>query len=130
MSLDIYVCRFENGQPAPLDMSAAYEVLDPHVVARDAGLNFLQVSTGEGEAADVYLTSPTNITFNRIGGEGSMDLLAELLKRLNAVLMVPGESVILQEEKDRELLPSALKDAYTVVVARTGAEITQAIQTH
>ncbi|MFJ3232059.1 hypothetical protein [Streptomyces sp. NPDC086787] len=128
MSLDIYVCRFENGEPAPLDMSAAREVLDPYVEARDPGLNFLLVSTGEGETADVYLSSPVNITFTRFGGEGVMDLLAGLLKRLNAVLVVPGGSVVLQEE-DRGLLPPALKDGYTVVVARTGAEITHAIQT-
>ncbi|MFE7774570.1 hypothetical protein ACFU5O_11815 [Streptomyces sp. NPDC057445] len=128
MSFDIFVCRFEKGEPAPLDMSAAHEVLGPHVVTRDPELNFLQVSTGEGEAADVYLSSPTNITFNRFGGEGVMDLLAGLLRRLDAVLVVPGGTVVLQQEEDQERLPSALKDGYTVVVARTGAEITQAIR--
>lgn len=29
MSFDIFVCRFQNGEPATLDMSAAHEVLDP-----------------------------------------------------------------------------------------------------
>ncbi|MFF7146403.1 hypothetical protein ACFZB5_35455 [Streptomyces nodosus] len=34
MSFDIFMCRFENGEPAPLDMNAAHEVLDPYAVAR------------------------------------------------------------------------------------------------
>ncbi|MEW2491635.1 hypothetical protein [Streptomyces sp. NPDC048411] len=128
MSFDIYVCRFENGEPALLDMNAAHEVLDPHVVARDPGLHFLQVSTGTGEMADVYFSSPTNITFNRFGGEGVMDLLAGLLLRLDAVLIVPGGTVVLQREEDEELLPAPLKEGCTTVVARTGAEITEVIR--
>ncbi|WP_314612314.1 hypothetical protein [Streptomyces stackebrandtii] len=128
MSFDIYVCRFENGEPAPLDLGAAHEVLDPHVVARDLELNFLQVSTGEGEQADVYLGSPTSITFNRFGGDGIMDLIAVLLQRLDAVLIVPGGATILQRDEDREHLGPALRDEWPVVVARTGAEIDQAIR--
>lgn len=128
MSFDIYVCRFENGEPAPLDMSAARAVLAPHVVAEDPELNFIQVSTGVGEQADVYLSNPTNITFNHFGGRGIMDLLAGLQRRLDAVLIVPGGTVVLQREEERELLPSVLKDHSTVVVACTGAEITAAIR--
>lgn len=48
MSFDIFVCRFENGEPAPLDMGAAHEVLVSYVVARDPGTNFLQVRTAGG----------------------------------------------------------------------------------
>ncbi|ORT60801.1 hypothetical protein [Streptomyces sp. CB03238] len=128
MSFDIFVCRFENGEPAPLDMSAAHEVLAPHVVARDPGLNFLQVSTGAGEGADVYLSSPTNITVNRFGGEGIMNLLAELLRRLDAVLIVPGGPLILLRDEDRERLAPAMRDEWPLVVAHTGAEITEAIR--
>ncbi len=29
MSFDVFVCRFENGEPTPLDMRAAHEVLGP-----------------------------------------------------------------------------------------------------
>lgn len=128
MSFDIFVCRFENGEPAPLDMSAAHEVLGPYVVARDPRTNFLLVRTAEREEAGVFFTDPTGITFNRFGGDGIMDLLAVLLRRLDAVLVVPGGPTMIQRDEDRELLPAALMDEWPVVVARTGAEIERAIR--
>ncbi|MCX5388529.1 hypothetical protein [Streptomyces sp. NBC_00094] len=128
MSFDIFVLRFENGEPATLDMRAAHEVLGPYVVARDPQTGFLLVSTAEGEEAGVYVNSPTGITFNRFGGEGIMDLLAVLLRRLDAVLVVPGGPTMIQRDEDRELLPASLRAEWPVVVARTGAEIDQAIR--
>ncbi|GAA4796941.1 hypothetical protein [Streptomyces sanyensis] len=128
MSFDIFVCRFENGEPAPLDMSAAHEVLAPYVVARDPRTNLLHVRTAEMEEADVFFSSPDSITFNRFGGGGIMDLLAVLLRRLDAVLVVPGGPTMIQRDEDRDLLPAALRDEWTVIVARTGAEIDRAIR--
>lgn len=128
MSFDIFVCRFKNGEPAPLDMSAAHEVLGPYAVVQDPETDFLLVSTAEGEEAGVYFNSPTGITFNRFGGDGIMDLLAALLRRLDAVLVVPGGPTIVRRGADRERLPATLRDEWPVVVARTGAEIDQAIR--
>ncbi|MFF5489971.1 hypothetical protein ACWGCK_03135 [Streptomyces virginiae] len=128
MSFDIFVCRFENGEPASLDMGAAHEILDPHAVARDPEIGFLQVSTADGEEAGVYLNDPTGITFNRFGGGGVMDLLADLLRRLDAVLIVPGGPTMIRRDEDHARLPAALRDEWPVVVARTGAEIDRAIR--
>ncbi|MFC8460222.1 hypothetical protein ACFUJ0_25815 [Streptomyces sp. NPDC057242] len=128
MSFDIFVCRFENGEPAPLDMSAAHEVLDPYVVARDPRTNFLQVRTAEREEAGVFFSSPDNITFNHFGGGGIMDFLAVLLRRLDAVLVVPDGPTMIRRDEDRDLLPAVLRDEWPVVAARTGAEIDRAIR--
>ncbi|MER5951235.1 hypothetical protein ABT127_34900 [Streptomyces sp. NPDC001904] len=128
MSFDIFVCRFGNGELTPLDMSAAHEALDPYVVARDPRTNFLQVRTAEREEAGVFFSSPDTITFNRFGGGGIMELLAVLLRRLGAMLVVPGGPTVIQRDADRALLPAALRDEWPVVVARTGAEIDQAIR--
>ncbi|MFI2378072.1 hypothetical protein ACH5AO_23865 [Streptomyces sp. NPDC018964] len=51
MGFDILVCRFENGEPVPLDMNAAHEVLGPCAAARAPGTGFLLMSTAEGEEA-------------------------------------------------------------------------------
>ncbi|MFE7547977.1 hypothetical protein [Streptomyces gardneri] len=110
MSFDIFVYRFENGEPTPLDMSAAHEFLAPYVVARDSRTNFLQVRTAERERADGFFSSPDSITFNRFGGDGIMDLIAALLCRLDAVLVVPGGPAMIQGVEDRDLLPAALRD--------------------
>ncbi|MFE6223745.1 hypothetical protein [Streptomyces sp. NPDC057854] len=129
MSSEIFVSRFENGGPAPLDLSAARELLAPHVVAEDPSLNLVQISTGERESADVYFSGPGTVTFHHAGGEGVMDLLAELLRRLDAVAVVPGGPVIVRREADREGLPAGMADVFPVVVALTGAAIAEAIRT-
>ncbi|MCB8907254.1 MULTISPECIES: hypothetical protein [unclassified Streptomyces] len=126
MSYDIFVMRFEGGETAPLDMAVAYEVLDPFAVAREA--DFLSVRTTDGEEADVYFNPPAGITLNRFGGGGIMDLLAVLLRRLDAVLVAPGGPVVVPRAEVGRLLPDALTDGCPVVVAGTGAEIDQAIR--
>ncbi|MFE9045546.1 hypothetical protein ACFY9F_35925 [Streptomyces sp. NPDC012421] len=128
MSFDVFVCRFENGEAAALDLSVAHEVLGPFVVARDPELGFLQVRTAEGEEAGVYFTGPGDITFNRFGGHGVMELLAVLLHRLDAVLVIPGGPTVIRRDADRELLPLSLRREWPVVVARSGTEIDQAIR--
>ncbi|APE26754.1 hypothetical protein [Streptomyces venezuelae] len=126
MSYDIFVMRFESGETAPLDMAIADEVLAPFVVAREA--DFLSVRTADGEEADVYLNPPAGITLNRFGSGGVMDLLAVLLRRLDAVLVAPGGPVVLPRGELRHVLPEALTDGCPVVVAGSGAEIDQAIR--
>ncbi|MEV5972279.1 hypothetical protein [Streptomyces sp. NPDC051921] len=86
------------------------------------------MSTAEGEEASGSFDSPTGITFNRFGGGGIMDLLAALLRELDAVLVVPGGPTAIRRKEDRENLPAAVKDEWPVVVARTGAEIDRAIR--
>ncbi|MEU3690460.1 hypothetical protein [Streptomyces narbonensis] len=76
----------------------------------------------------MFLSSPNSITFNRFGGGGIMDLLAVLLRRLDAMLVVPGGPTMIQRDEDRDLLPASLRDDWPVVVARTGAEIDRAIR--
>ncbi|WP_432115213.1 hypothetical protein [Streptomyces sp. S1] len=127
MSFDVFVHKFENGESVPLDRDAAHEVLAPYAAGQEPGADFVQVSTGRGESADVYFSMPTGITFTRFGGEGIMDLLAAVLERLDATLVVPGGPTVVRRDEDREHLHPALRAEWPVVVARTGAEITAAI---
>ncbi|MGW2303232.1 hypothetical protein [Streptomyces sp. NPDC001809] len=76
----------------------------------------------------MFLSRPDGITLNRIGSGGIMDLLAVLLRRLDAVLVVPGGPTMIQRDEDRDSLPAALRDEGSVVVAHTGAEIYRAIR--
>ncbi|WP_159043006.1 MULTISPECIES: hypothetical protein [unclassified Streptomyces] len=86
------------------------------------------MNTGEYEWADVYFSTPTSITFTRFGGEGIMDLLAAVLERLDATLVVPGGPTVVRRDEDRAHVHPALRDEWPVVVARTGAGITAAIE--
>ncbi|MFJ7990133.1 hypothetical protein [Streptomyces sp. NPDC096351] len=87
----------------------------------------LEICTAEGEEATVFPSGPESITFNRFGGGGIMDLLAVLLRRLDAVLVVPGGPTVIQRDGDRDRLPAVLKDEGHVV-AHTGVEIDRAIR--
>ncbi|MEU6343728.1 hypothetical protein ABZ883_22625 [Streptomyces sp. NPDC046977] len=129
MSYDIYVHRFEGGESAPLDKVIAAEVLDSYVVVRVPDNKFLQLDMGRNERADVYFSTDTHITFTRFGGERIMDIVAELLERLGASLVLLGGTVVLRQEAHREHLPQLMRDDdWSVVVARTGQEIMRAIE--
>lgn len=102
-------------------------VLGPKV-ARDPETDFQLVSTAEGEEGGVYFNRPAGITFNHFGGAGIMDILAALLRRLDAVFVVPGRPTLILRDEDFELLPASFRDDWPVVVARTGAETGQLIR--
>ncbi|MGW2571096.1 hypothetical protein [Streptomyces sp. NPDC001537] len=129
MSYDIYVCRFVNGEQESLDQDILHEVLTPYVAARDPEHGFLQLkSPTGGGGADVYLTSENSITISHFGGDEIMNVISDLIHRLEAVLILPGGTVIVDRDEDRDHLTQSFRDEWSVVVASTGAEITQAIQ--
>ncbi|WP_344386954.1 hypothetical protein [Streptomyces vastus] len=102
--------------------------LDPYVTARDPEHGFLQLTAGDGGQADVYTSTDTNITVSHFSVGEIMDVIADLLQRLGAVLVLPGGTVVLQREEDREHLSQDLKDGWTHVVASTAEEIAEAIR--
>ncbi|MFI6054792.1 hypothetical protein ACIBCO_32485 [Streptomyces violascens] len=129
MSFDIFVCRFVNTEQVRLEKSTIHEILDTYVTERDPEHHFLQLKTEEaGGTADIYLSSEESIMISNFGGDQMMNVISELLRCLEAVLILPGGTVILNQEADREHLPQEMKSEWTVVVASTGPEITQAIQ--
>ncbi|ATL27644.1 hypothetical protein [Streptomyces formicae] len=127
MSYDIFVCRFVDGEPAVLDKEVAHEALDPYVTARDE--NFLQIKAGsDGGSADIHFSSDTNITINHLGGDEIMNVIVELVRRTESSLILPGGTVVLSRDEDRECLPESIRDGWEVAVASTGEEITRAIR--
>ncbi|MBD0741926.1 hypothetical protein [Streptomyces sp. CBMA152] len=128
MSYDIFVFRFVNSEQVHLERDVIHEILDAHVTERDPERHFLQLKTGEGGGvADIYLSSESSIMISNFGGDGIMDIISEIMQRLEAVLVLPGGTVVLSREADRQHLPEDFKD-WSVVVASTGQEITQAIR--
>ncbi|WBO63815.1 hypothetical protein [Streptomyces camelliae] len=128
MSYDVFVCRFLSGESIPLNKIVATEVLAPHVVAQDPEHGLFQIRTKDGASADLYFTSDTSIMINHFTDGGVMNVISELLDRIKAVLVLPGGTVILSQDSHREHLPQTLRDEWSVIVATTGSQITQAIQ--
>ncbi|MFF6776365.1 hypothetical protein ACFY8W_22770 [Streptomyces sp. NPDC012637] len=129
MSFEVFVMRFEHGAPAPLDPAVVREVLDPYVVARGADGQELCVETADGGEADVRIGAD-GVTFHRFGGAGIMDLIAALLRRLEAVLVVPGGPfVVHREEAGAQVTPGLGESSgWPVVVATDGAAVARAIE--
>ncbi|MEU6182583.1 hypothetical protein [Streptomyces coeruleorubidus] len=98
------------------------------MTARDPEHGSLQLTAGDGGQADVYTSTDTNITISRCSVGEIVDVIADLLKRLGALLVLPGGTVILQRAADRAHLPQDLKDGWSHVVAPTGEEIAEAIR--
>ncbi|MEV5886691.1 hypothetical protein AB0L74_29060 [Streptomyces sp. NPDC052020] len=129
MSYDVFVLRFEKGEPAPLDSRTVQEVLGPYVTARDPGTGFLRIAAknGGGEA-DLYIKDESGVAINHFGGNGIMNLISDMLRRLEAVLVLPAGTVIVDRDEDRRHLPLAMRNEWSVIVAPTGEEITRAIR--
>jgi hypothetical protein len=121
--------RFTKGESVPLNKDTMQQVLDPYVTARDPESGFLRITAGtDGGEAEIYTGSEESITINRFGGDEVMNVISDLLRRLEAVLVLPGGTVILSRDEDREHLPRQLQDEWSVVVAPTGPEIARAIR--
>jgi hypothetical protein len=129
VSFDVYVCRFVNGEQELLDQHILEETLAPYVTAQDSENGFLQLKspTGGGEA-DVHLGNESTVTISHFGGDEIMNVISDLIRRLEAVLILPGGTVIVPRSADRNHLPQNFRDEWSVVVASAGAEITKAIQ--
>ncbi|WP_146046182.1 hypothetical protein [Streptomyces cahuitamycinicus] len=129
MSYDVYVCRFVNGEQELLDQRILQEILAPYVTVRDSENGFLQLrSPAGGGEADVYLSNESTITISHFGGDEMMNIISDLIRRLEAVLILPGGTVIVPRSADRDHLPENFKNEWSVVVASAGEEITKAIQ--
>ncbi|MFD5324033.1 hypothetical protein [Streptomyces sp. NPDC127092] len=129
MSFEVFVMRFQHGAPAPLDPAVVREVLDPYVVARDPDGQGLYVETGDGGTADVRVHAD-GVTFHRFGGAGVMDLIAALMRRLAAVLVVPGGPVVVHRAEDGAQITPELRESsgWPVVVAADGAAVARVIE--
>lgn len=123
MSFEVFVMRFAGGEAVPLDQDVVRQVLDPYVTARDAEGLELAVETPDGGQADVVLRDDC-VTFHRFGGAGVMDLVSALLRRLEAVLIVPGGPFLVHRAEDWAHAPSE----GPVVVAPDGGALLRAIR--
>jgi hypothetical protein len=100
--------------------------LAPYVVAREPDHGFLLIRASDGGEAHVY-ASPGSITINRFAWGGILDIVAELVERLEAVILLPEGVAILGTAEDRSHLPVELRtDA--LVVDLSGATIQGVIE--
>ncbi|MFE1834943.1 CbrC family protein [Streptomyces sviceus] len=118
MSYSLYLCRFADGQPTPMDESAIREVLGPVTVGGlpPTGLpDSWDLETEDGGGSEVY-GDALGLTFNRFSPGQILDHVAALVRRTGAAVLPLDCPVILTSEADRRHLPESLR-AEAIVVA-------------
>ncbi|MEU7280340.1 hypothetical protein AB0A69_16370 [Streptomyces sp. NPDC045431] len=115
----LFVLRYRNGEPEPLDMDLVREVLRPYIVAADEDLtNGVLIRTADGHELDVDVNE-VSVAVNRFPSGQFFDILAELVERLGASVIPTDRPVILREEGDRAHLSADMRES-AAVVATTG----------
>jgi hypothetical protein len=93
VSYDIFLIRFKDGRPAPIDAPAFWDLLAGAWQAAPDEHGCVRLVRGDGQA-DVYATpvgQPTDsVMVNHFGGEAIMDLIVELATESEAVIIGPG----------------------------------------
>ena len=114
----MYLWRFVDGEPAPMDETAIRDVLGPVTVGgmpADGFPEFWDLEADDGGGSEVY-GDGLGLTFNRFSPGEILDLVAELARRTGAGVMPHDCPIMLTSEADRGHLPESLR-AEAVVVA-------------
>ncbi|MDN4472114.1 hypothetical protein [Demequina zhanjiangensis] len=121
MSFDIYVQGFGDD---PVDMAAT---IGP-ILAPLLSVDGLSISTGDG-SADVYgaRKSPMNgLMFNHVAGKRAWEVIFEVAKAADWVVIPVGGPVCLVGEHQLAALPAELRDV-PVEVVHSGQELLGAV---
>ncbi|MFF3561337.1 hypothetical protein ACFYXS_14975 [Streptomyces sp. NPDC002574] len=120
MSRMMFILRFVNGEPEALDSEVVRGVLGPYVVAADEDFGDVLIRTADGYEAEVDFNGVC-IAVGRFPPGQFFDIVAELVDRLRAAVILTDCPPIVREEADRAHLPGDAEDA--VVVEITGSAI-------
>ncbi|MFI8515016.1 hypothetical protein ACIGHB_28210 [Streptomyces sp. NPDC085460] len=126
MSRTLFVLRYRDGEPEPLDMRVVQEVLAPHATeGGDDVLGGVLLRTAEGHEVHVDVNEVC-VAVSRFPRGAFFDVLAELVVRLGASVTPSDGPVLLREEADRAGLPAEARETATVV-AMTGPALDAAL---
>ncbi|MFD7098607.1 hypothetical protein [Streptomyces xanthophaeus] len=122
MSRIMFVLRYRNGEPEPLDLGLVREVLEPYAVAIGPDLrDGVLIRTADGHEAGVDVNEFC-LAVSRFPPGRFFAVLAELVDRLGASMTLMDRPVLLREEADRAHLPEGTQQD-AVVVAMTGRAV-------
>lgn len=124
VAFDIFLQGFQGGDAADVEADVIRRLVDPLVIQTRAG--FVRIQTGDGEA-DIYgYDNPASgLVVNHASGDEVWDLLVELARSAELVVMPVGTSVCVASETMIDELPAELRHDVTVV--RTGADLLKVV---
>ncbi|MFR9780904.1 hypothetical protein ACL02O_33320, partial [Micromonospora sp. MS34] len=130
MSYDMFVLRFEHGEPTSMPGSAFRAAFQPYIDRTEPEYDYWHVNAPDGGDAGLYagLTDDTldGFMINRFSPGMVLDMLFRFIVLADAVVVPPDRPTMLADEGQREHLPEELRaDA---VVVRRGLDIQGVIE--
>lgn len=122
MSRMLFVLRYSNGEPEPLDMDLVRDVLGSYVVDTDDDLmNGVLIRTADDREVG-FDVNPLCLAVSRFPPGQFFDILAQLVDRLGASVLPTDRPAILREEGHRAHLPEPARES-AAVVEMTGSAL-------
>jgi hypothetical protein len=129
MSYDLFLMRFDAGAPAQIDSPEFWELLARAWQKPPDDHGFVRLVRGDGEA-DVYAgrlgEALESVMVNHFGGDEIMDLIVELARQADAVIIGPDLPPLLTRTEQRDQLPPDMDLGEPVLIA-SGHELSQTI---
>ena len=129
MSYDLFLTRFEAGEPAEIDRPEFWELLATAWEEPPDQHRFVRLVRGEG-TADVYARQvgepQDSVMINHFGGSEIMDLIVELARQADAVIIGPDRPPLLTRAEQCAQLPTDMGIGEPVLIA-TGRDLTKTI---
>lgn len=120
MSRMLFVLRYRNGEPEPLDMELLRQLLTPYIVDADEDLtDGVRIRTADGHEVELDINEVC-IAVSRFPPGQFFEILARLVDRLGASLTLTDRPAVLRAEDDRPHLPDEAWRDEAVVVEMTG----------
>jgi hypothetical protein len=129
MGFDVFVQRFQNGDPAVVTDPRVWELLREAWEAPPDHHHYSRVRRGAGEA-DIYAVPEgepiDGLMFSRpAGGADIFDLIVDVARAGDMVIYAPGIPPCLIADEQRSQLPADLEDP---VVVASGADLQDVIE--
>lgn len=127
MSYDVFLFRFEHGQPVRVDGARLRELIEPLIVRGDEQHDQVTLRAADGGDARVYGVSddPECVMFTHWSWGDICDLMADLARELGMAVVPPDRPTMITDERQRSDLPEDLRAE--AVVVRAGIDVQRVI---
>ncbi|MFJ1898006.1 hypothetical protein [Streptomyces sp. NPDC088115] len=116
----LFVLRYRNGEPEPLDLELVRQVLAPYTVEADEDLtDGVRIRTSDGHEVELDINEVC-VAVSRFPPGQFFEILARLVDALGAGVTLADRPAVLRAEDDRPHLPDEPWRDEAVVVEMTG----------
>jgi hypothetical protein len=128
VSFDLFVDRFEAGQPVGPSAEGFERVFGPYVTNSEPARGYKRLSFGDDAGADAYFGDGAGM-FNHFGGEQFFALLFRYLSETRSVAYWPGKgcSAAVADPGVMHELPPDMIDQLRPALVRSADDLTQIV---